>query len=62
MTTICAPLTDGLELEFQMACEEFARARAARRIKDTPAARQRVTDALSTVNAVLDARNARRTA
>ncbi len=59
MTSILsAPVTDELEREFRSACEQLARARAACKVKDTPAARQRVADCLTLVNAVLDARNA----
>ena len=59
MTTISDILADELEFEFHAACEAFARARAAQRVKDTPAARQHVAESLASVNAVLDARNAR---
>lgn len=54
-TSLSAPVgTEALELEFRVACEEFARARASQRTKDTPAARRQVEDRLAAVNATLD--------
>lgn len=53
-TTMSALVTDRLEVEFRAACEEFARARACQRIKDTPAARRWVETSLAAVNATLD--------
>ena len=55
MTTILStPATDDLEREFREACEEFARARASQRVKDTPSARRHVEESLALVNAALD--------
>jgi hypothetical protein len=53
-TTVSAPAIEALEREFREACEEFARARASRRVKDTPAARRHVEESLALVDAALD--------
>lgn len=53
-TTLSAPVTDRLDVEFRVACEEFVRARASQRTKDTPAARREVEARLAAVNATLD--------
>ncbi len=53
-------LTDALEEMFRDASEEYARARQSQRTKDTPAARRRVAEALTALDAILDKRNALR--
>ena len=46
-----------LELDFRMACADLARAKAALRATDSPAARARVSDCAAAVDAILDLSN-----
>jgi hypothetical protein len=51
-------LHESIELDFRLACADLAKARRAMVVKDTPAARARVSRCVATVDTILDLRNA----
>jgi hypothetical protein len=47
-------LDETTELDFPLACADLAAAKRAVRVKDTPAARARVSRCVETIDAILD--------
>ncbi len=58
MTPVADSLLDTIHLEFDLACQDLARAEIARRAKDTLAARARVAACRDRIDALLDMWNA----
>ena len=57
MNVMAASPRSILELDFRMACADLARAKAALRTKDSPAARARLSECAAAVDAILDLSN-----
>lgn len=58
MTMTATSLEASIELDFRTACAALAEAKRGMQIKDTPAARARVSRCAQTVDAILDLGNA----
>lgn len=58
MNGMITDLDQSIELDFRLACADLAEAKRAVRVKDTPAARARVSRCADMVDSILDLGNA----